>query len=135
MLNGPSNHTICPHVRIQVGHTRPDHHSRGFLGIILAGALLLMLPVSSRMAVTPFSDALLTATSATCVTGLVVHDTATYWSPFGHLVLLADPDWRHGEDCGLIRLPASPAGNRPATALGDAGSDLRPTGGRDRAHD
>ncbi|MBD9089618.1 MAG: aminotransferase class I/II-fold pyridoxal phosphate-dependent enzyme [Clostridiales bacterium] len=34
-------------------------------------------------------DALLTATSATCVTGLVVHDTATYWSPFGHLVLLA----------------------------------------------
>ena len=62
----------------------------GFLGIILAGALLLMLPVSSRMGVvTPFSDALLTATSATCVTGLVVHDTATYWSPFGHLVLLA----------------------------------------------
>ena len=49
-----------------------------------------MLPVSSRMGVvTPFSDALLTATSATCVTGLVVHDTATYWSPFGHLVLLA----------------------------------------------
>lgn len=44
----------------------------GFLGIILAGALLLMLPVSSRMGVvTPFSDALLTATSATCVTGLV----------------------------------------------------------------
>ena len=43
-----------------------------------------MLPVSSRMGVvTPFSDALLTATSATCVTGLVVHDTATYWSPFG----------------------------------------------------
>lgn len=62
----------------------------GFLGIILAGALLLMLPISSRAGVvTPFSDALFTATSATCVTGLVVHDTATYWSPFGQLILLA----------------------------------------------
>ena len=61
----------------------------GFLGIILAGALLLMLPVSSQAGVfTPFPNALFTATSATCVTGLVVHDTATYWSPFGHLVLL-----------------------------------------------
>ncbi|MBS7217892.1 MAG: Trk family potassium uptake protein [Oscillospiraceae bacterium] len=62
----------------------------GFLGIILAGALLLMLPISSQAGVvTPFSDALFTATSATCVTGLVVHDTATYWSPFGQLVLLS----------------------------------------------
>lgn len=36
----------------------------------------------------PFLDALFTATSATCVTGLVIHDTALYWAPFGQVVLL-----------------------------------------------
>ncbi|WNX83249.1 potassium transporter TrkG [Agathobaculum sp. NTUH-O15-33] len=61
----------------------------GFIGIILLGAVLLTLPVSSRNGdFTSFQDALFTATSATCVTGLVVHDTATYWSNFGHLVIL-----------------------------------------------
>lgn len=61
----------------------------GFAGVILAGALLLMLPVSSAAGqATPFMEALFTSTSAVCVTGLVVHDTATYWSGFGHLVLL-----------------------------------------------
>ena len=61
----------------------------GFLGVILLGALLLMLPVSSRHGGgTPFSDALFTSTSAVCVTGLVLHDTATYWSPFGQLVIM-----------------------------------------------
>ena len=62
----------------------------GYLLIILCGALLLSLPVSSQAGTfTPFLDALFTATSATCVTGLVVFDTATYWSAFGHVVLLA----------------------------------------------
>lgn len=48
-----------------------------------------MLPLSSRSGeATSFPDALFTATSATCVTGLVVHDTATYWSAFGQAVIL-----------------------------------------------
>lgn len=60
-----------------------------FLGIILIGTLLLMLPIASRERVfTPFADALFTAVSATCVTGLVVLDTATYWSLFGQFVIL-----------------------------------------------
>ena len=61
----------------------------GFSGVILLGTLLLMLPFSSREgSITPFGDALFTATSAVCVTGLVVHDTATYWSAFGQGVIL-----------------------------------------------
>ena len=61
----------------------------GFAAIILLGTLLLMLPFASQSGVvTPFSDALFTATSAVCVTGLVVQDTATYWSPFGQAVIL-----------------------------------------------
>ena len=61
----------------------------GFLSVILAGSILLMLPVSSKSGhATSFLDALFTATSATCVTGLVVHDTVTYWSGFGQLIIL-----------------------------------------------
>ena len=61
----------------------------GFLLVILTGSILLMLPVSSSNGeVTPFADALFTATSATCVTGLVVHDTQRYWSLFGQAVIL-----------------------------------------------
>lgn len=60
-----------------------------FALIVLLGTGLLMLPVSSKeRVVTPFLDSLFTATSATCVTGLVVQDTATYWSTFGKCVLL-----------------------------------------------
>lgn len=60
-----------------------------FLGVILMGAVLLMLPVSSKTGVfTSFSDALFTATSATCVTGLIVHDTYLYWSGFGQFVII-----------------------------------------------
>ena len=55
----------------------------GFSGVILFGTFLLMLPFSSRSGLaTPFSDALFTSTSAVCVTGLIIHDTATYWSPW-----------------------------------------------------
>ena len=61
----------------------------GFLAVILVGTLLLMLPFASREpGSAPFLDALFTATSATCVTGLIVHDTATYWSCFGQVVIL-----------------------------------------------
>ena len=61
----------------------------GFSAVILLGSLLLMLPLASRTgAVTPFLHALFTATSAVCVTGLVIYDTALYWSPFGQAVIL-----------------------------------------------
>ena len=61
----------------------------GFLFVILMGSFLLMLPVSSQEGVsTPFLDALFTSTSAVCVTGLVIHDTATYWSNFGQFVII-----------------------------------------------
>ena len=61
----------------------------GFFSMILLGTFLLMLPFSSRAGMaTPFSDALFTATSAVCVTGLVVYDTAAYWSVFGQTVII-----------------------------------------------
>ena len=48
-----------------------------------------MLPFSSRSGLaTPFFEALFTSTSAVCVTGLIIHDTATYWSVFGQIVIL-----------------------------------------------
>ena len=57
--------------------------------MILLGTVFLMLPFSSREGiVTPFSEALFTSTSAVCVTGLVLHDTAAYWSSFGQLVII-----------------------------------------------
>lgn len=60
-----------------------------FLGIILAGALLLTTPLSSAEGVwTNFVDCLFTATSAACVTGLAVTDTAAHWSLFGQIVIL-----------------------------------------------
>ena len=60
-----------------------------FAGVILLGAAILMLPVSARSGrATSMEDALFTATSAVCVTGLVVKDTAAYWSPFGQAVIL-----------------------------------------------
>ena len=62
----------------------------GFAGVILLGSILLMLPVSSLDKVpTPFHEALFTATSAVCVTGLVVKDSGSYWSVFGQTVILA----------------------------------------------
>ena len=61
----------------------------GFAGVILLGALILMLPFSSTAGVvTPFHEALFTSTSAVCVTGLVVQDTGSYWSAFGQTVIL-----------------------------------------------
>ncbi len=61
----------------------------GFLLVIFMGSFLLMLPVSTKTGeCTPFLDALFTSTSAVCVTGLVIHDTATYWSNFGQSVII-----------------------------------------------
>ena len=61
-----------------------------FFLIIVVGTILLILPISSRGGkMTAMVDALFTATSATCVTGLVVFDTWTHWSTFGHVVILA----------------------------------------------
>ena len=61
----------------------------GFLGAILFGTFLLMLPFSSADGhMTPFLDSLFTATSAVCVTGLVVYDTASYWSLFGQFIIM-----------------------------------------------
>lgn len=61
-----------------------------FAGIILVGALLLMTPAAARDGVScGFRPALFTATSATCVTGLVLYDTWSQWSGFGQSVILA----------------------------------------------
>jgi len=61
----------------------------GFMSVILIGAVLLMLPISSDHGQwTSFEDALFTSTSAVCVTGLVVKDTSTYWSGIGQMIIL-----------------------------------------------
>lgn len=62
----------------------------GFVAVIVLGMILLMLPVASKSGeFTSPINALFTATSAVCVTGLAVVDTGTYWSSFGQGVILA----------------------------------------------
>ena len=61
----------------------------GFAALIAVGTLLLMLPISSKSGeLTDPLTAAFTAVSATCVTGLVVVDTASYWSLFGQIVII-----------------------------------------------
>lgn len=61
----------------------------GFASVILIGTILLMLPIATKSGqITPFNEALFTSTSAVCVTGLVVRDTASYWSIFGQTIIL-----------------------------------------------
>ena len=61
----------------------------GYLAVILLGTLLLILPISThKTGSASFMDALFTTVSASCVTGLVLHDTYTYWSVFGQIVIL-----------------------------------------------
>ncbi len=74
---------------------RPSRFSKvqiialSFLGIIVAGTLLLLLPFATREGEsTTLLDAAFTAVSATCVTGLIVHDTFRHWTLFGQLVIL-----------------------------------------------
>ncbi len=59
-----------------------------FIAAILLGTLLLLLPFSTKSAPISFIDALFTATSSICVTGLIVQDTATYFTTFGQIVIL-----------------------------------------------
>jgi len=61
----------------------------GFLLMIAAGAILLMLPISTKTGEwTNITDAFFTATSASCVTGLIIYDTETHWSLFGQIIIL-----------------------------------------------
>ena len=61
----------------------------GFIIVIMSGTFLLMLPFASKTGqVTHFMDALFTAVSASCVTGLVIADTFTHWTLFGQIVIL-----------------------------------------------
>ncbi len=61
----------------------------GYMIMIIIGTLLLMLPISSQNGQSaPFNEALFTATSASCVTGLIVRDTATQWTVFGQAVII-----------------------------------------------
>ena len=61
-----------------------------FLGVIILGTLLLTLPISSKSREwTPLLDCAFTATSATCVTGLIVYDTFSHWSLFGQTVIIS----------------------------------------------
>lgn len=61
----------------------------GFAALIFLGGLLLTLPAATRSGQsTGFLDALFTATSAVCVTGLVIFDTGTYWSPLGQMIIM-----------------------------------------------
>lgn len=73
--------------RIEAGAARLAPLS--FAVAIATGTVILWLPVSTRQGTTSFIDALFTATSATCVTGLIVQDTPTHFSSFGHWIILA----------------------------------------------
>ena len=91
------NHLQKTFVRIQVLVMKKKRFSvsttqmilLSFLIVIMLGTLLLSLPISSASGkATPFVDALFTATTSTCVTGLVVVPTVSSWSTFGHVVIL-----------------------------------------------
>ena len=113
----------------------------GFAAVILLGALLLMLPVSSKSGeITPFLDCLLTSTSAVCVTGLVVYDTAAHWTVFGQAIIIvliqiggmgvitvaaaitmAAPRWKSVEATANLRLPPTSRVCHNSTARSLAG--------------
>lgn len=74
-------------INLKLSHTQTI--ACGFVVLIFIGALILCLPISSRSGEwTSLLDTLFTATSATCVTGLVLYDTYTQWSIVGQLVIL-----------------------------------------------
>ena len=61
----------------------------GFLAVILVGTMILMLPISTvGRQWASFETALFTSVSAVCVTGLVVQDTASFWSAFGQFIIM-----------------------------------------------
>jgi trk system potassium uptake protein TrkH len=86
----PQEYAVAPTNRVN----RPASPSAvlvaGFAAMVAIGTVLLLLPFSTEPGTsTDLITALFTATSAVCVTGLVVVDTASHWSPFGELVILA----------------------------------------------
>lgn len=85
-------HLLRPDTRFHWAHTTFSPAQvmvLGFAGLILLGAILLALPVASATGVSVgFVNALFTATSAVCVTGLAILDTATGWSLFGQTVIM-----------------------------------------------
>lgn len=86
-------HVVADRVRASARYLTPRHPAQGIaagFGVgILAGTAALMLPIAKTgPGGASFLDALFTATSAVCVTGLAVVDTAQYWTPFGQVVIL-----------------------------------------------
>lgn len=75
--------------RFRISMTPPQLILLGFAAVILLGSLLLALPISTKSGqAVSYTDALFTATSATCVTGLVTLSTVTTWSIFGQVIIL-----------------------------------------------
>ena len=75
--------------RVENKMTQAQIIALGYFLVIATGTLLLMLPISSRSGrCTDLLTSLFTATSATCVTGLVVVDTSLHWSVFGKTIIL-----------------------------------------------
>jgi trk system potassium uptake protein TrkH len=92
------NHSVVQVTQSQIPQTQEKRRrsgssfvlAGGFAALILVGSLLLMLPAATKAGnTTSIIDAVFTATSAVCVTGLVVVDTAEHWTTFGHVVILA----------------------------------------------
>jgi len=80
--------SVLPHLSLLSRKLSPERlFIAGFLFLICLGTLLLKLPNATTVGIS-WIDAFFTATSAVCVTGLTVVDTATQFTPFGHLVLL-----------------------------------------------
>jgi trk system potassium uptake protein TrkH len=85
----PREYTVAPSRRVRRPRPPAVILIVGFAVVIALGTILLSLPFASADGSwTRPLDALFTATSAVCVTGLVVLDTGTHWSPFGHVVIL-----------------------------------------------
>lgn len=80
---------IDPFSRLPIKITPSRIILLGYLSVILVGTLLLSLPIATQSGeATGFIDALFTATSAVCVTGLIVVNTAAHWSLFGQITIL-----------------------------------------------
>lgn len=85
----PQEFTVRAPKRIRKPPSPAPSLLAAFAVLITIGTALLMLPFATRSGeMTSFVDALFTATSAACVTGLVVLDTGTHWSPFGQVVIM-----------------------------------------------
>jgi trk system potassium uptake protein TrkH len=90
-MTKPSDHAVKPHTAMRKPPPAPAVvFILGFALLIAVGTVVLTLPVSSATGTwTSIIDAMFTATSAVCVTGFVVLDTATHWSGFGQLIIFA----------------------------------------------